>query len=175
MLKTTPGFTLIELMIGLVVLAVLVGLGVPSFMVWMQNTQIRNAADAVLNGVQLARSEAIRRNKLVTFTLTERTGWKVQQSGAIDSIQERSADEGSAKVGVAATPGGAYAATFDTLGGLTDNPDGSVPIQKLDFTSQTSSDSAIRPLRIMVSVSGTVRLCDPDPKLGSGDPRRCTQ
>ena len=174
MLKTRRGFSLIELLIGLAVLAILLGLGVPSFMVWMQNTQIRNAADAVLNGMQLARSEAIRRNKTVTFTLTERSGWTVQQSNPSVDIQKRSADEGSAKVAVTPTPGGAYAVTFDSLGGRTDNPDGSTPIDSLGFKSLASSDSAVRPLIIMVGVSGTVRMCDPDPKLGTGDPRRCT-
>lgn len=175
MLKTKRGFSLIELLIGLLVLAILLGLGVPSFMVWVQNTQIRSAADAVLNGMQLARSEAIRRNKIVTFTLSERSSWTVQQANPSVDIEKRIADEGSTNVGVTPTPGGAYALTFDPLGGRTDNPDGSAPIDNLDFKSLVSSDSAVRPLRIMVGVSGTVRLCDPDPKLGTGDPRRCTQ
>jgi prepilin-type N-terminal cleavage/methylation domain-containing protein len=42
------GFTLIELMIGIVVLAVLVSLSMPMFREWMASTQIRNASDALL-------------------------------------------------------------------------------------------------------------------------------
>jgi prepilin-type N-terminal cleavage/methylation domain-containing protein len=71
------GFTMIELLIGIVVLAILLGMGAPSFMTWMQNAQIRNAADAVLNGMQLARTEAIRRNKPVQFALSSNSGWNV--------------------------------------------------------------------------------------------------
>jgi type IV fimbrial biogenesis protein FimT len=171
----TRGFTMIELLIGIVVLAILLGMGAPSFMVWMQNTQIRNAADAVLNGMQLARTEAIRRNKPVQFALSSNSGWNInivnpQASDPANPIQKRTAKEGSAKVLVAATPGGAYAVTFDAMGGPTGNPDGSVTISTLDFTSSVSTN-APRPLRIVVSLSGTIRLCDPNAP--AGDPRRC--
>jgi len=170
------GFTMIELLIGIVVLAILLGLGAPSFMVWMQNTQIRNAADAVLNGMQLARTEAIRRNKPVQFALSSNSGWNInivnpQASDPANPIQKRTAKEGSAKVLVAATPGGAYAVTFDAMGGPTGNADGSLTITSLDFTSSVSTN-APRPLRIVVSLSGTIRLCDP--YAPAGDPRRCT-
>jgi type IV fimbrial biogenesis protein FimT len=171
----TRGFTMIELLIGIVVLAILLGMGAPSFMVWMQNTQIRNAADAVLSGMQLARTEAIRRNKPVQFALSSNSGWNInivnpQASDPANPIQKRTAKEGSAKVLVAATPGGAYAVTFDAMGGPTGNPDGSVTISTLDFTSSVSTN-APRPLRIVVSLSGTIRLCDPNAP--AGDPRRC--
>jgi len=172
----TRGFTMIEVLIGIVVLAILLGLGAPSFMVWMQNVQIRNAADAVLNGMQLARTEAIRRNKPVQFALSSGSGWNINivkpsASDPANPIQKRTAKEGSAKVDVAATPGGAYAVTFDAMGGPTTNADGSLTITALDFTSQVSTD-APRPLRIVVSLSGTIRMCDP--KAPAGDTRACS-
>jgi len=181
----TRGFTVIELLIGIAVLGVLLGLGAPAFMVWMQNVQIRNAADSVLSGMQLARTEAIRRNKLVQFALSTQSGWnitivtpsasdKVQVCPTSSNpcvIQKRTAKEGSAKVNVAAAPGGAYAVTFDAMGGPSDNADGSLPITSLDFTSQVST-SAPRPLRILVSTSGTIRLCDPS--LPTGQARACS-
>jgi len=181
----TRGFTMIELLIGIVVLAILLGLGAPAFMTWMQNTQIRNAADAALNGLQLARSEAIRRNKPVQFALSTGSGWNVTivNPSADDKIQvcptssnpcviqKRTQKEGSAKVNVAATPGGSYAVTFDAMGGPTGNADASLNITSLDFTSQVSTD-APRPLRIVVTTSGTIRLCDPS--LPTGNPRGCS-
>ncbi len=63
------GFTLIELMISLVVLGVLISLGAPGFVEWLQNQQIRAAAEATLNGLQVARGEAVRRNTPVRFQL----------------------------------------------------------------------------------------------------------
>lgn len=70
MLKTrTPqrGFTIVEIMISLVVLGVLIGLGAPGFVEWLQNQQIRAAAEATFNGLQVARGEAVRRNTPVRF------------------------------------------------------------------------------------------------------------
>ena len=178
------GVTLIELLIGLAIVAVLLGLAVPSFRVFMQNTQIRNAADAALNGMQLARAEAIRRNKPVQFQLNTGSGWTVTivkpsatdmatvcPGGAPCTIQTRTYKEGSAQVNVTAIPGGAYAVTFDAMGGPTNNADGSLAINSLQFASQVS-DPAIRSLNVVVSLSGTIRMCDP--KVPASDPRSCT-
>lgn len=63
------GLNLIEVMISLVVLSVLIGLGAPGFVEWLQNQQIRAAAEATLNGLQVARGEAVRRNTPVRFQL----------------------------------------------------------------------------------------------------------
>src|SRR5262245_36744694 len=61
------GFNLIELLITFVILAILIGLGAPAFSDWLQNQQIRGAAEAALNGLQAARSEAVARNRNVSF------------------------------------------------------------------------------------------------------------
>ncbi|HEY6239420.1 MAG TPA: GspH/FimT family pseudopilin [Burkholderiales bacterium] len=63
------GFNLIEIMISLVVLGVLISLGAPGFAEWLQNQQIRAAAEATLNGLQVARAEAVRQNTPVRFQL----------------------------------------------------------------------------------------------------------
>ncbi|MFH1601103.1 MAG: GspH/FimT family pseudopilin [Pseudomonadota bacterium] len=64
------GFTLVELMVVLAVLAVLIGVAVPSF----QNITNRNRLTAVTNemvaALQLTRVEAIRRNARVVFCPT---------------------------------------------------------------------------------------------------------
>jgi len=61
--------SLIELMIGLAILGILLGLGIPAFTVMLQNLQIRSAAEAVVSGLQTARNEAVRRNTNVRFQL----------------------------------------------------------------------------------------------------------
>ncbi|HYS50631.1 MAG TPA: GspH/FimT family pseudopilin, partial [Burkholderiales bacterium] len=63
------GFTIVEVLISLVVLGVLLALGTPGFVEWLQNQQIRAAAEATLNGLQVARGEAVRRNTPVRFQL----------------------------------------------------------------------------------------------------------
>lgn len=61
--------SLIELMIGLAVLGILLGLGIPAFTTMLQNLQIRTAAEAIVSGLQTARNEAVRRNTSVRFQL----------------------------------------------------------------------------------------------------------
>ena len=170
------GVTIIELLIGLAVLGVLVALGVPSFQAWLQNAQIRNAADAVMNGVQLARTEAVRRNRLVYFSLDGGSNWTVVcvrcRNNADEVIQRRQGEEGSQSAKVESA--GRTMVTFSPIGApMSSNAvDGSLPISTIDFTSSVTM-SALRPLRIMISPAGSVRMCDPDPKLPADDPRRC--
>ncbi|MBK7423660.1 MAG: GspH/FimT family pseudopilin [Propionivibrio sp.] len=60
---------MIELLIGVAVLGILLALGASSFRVWIGNMRIRTTAEAIQNGLQLARGEAVRRNALVRFQL----------------------------------------------------------------------------------------------------------
>lgn len=65
------GISLIEIMIGLAILGISLAWAMPSYSVWMQNTQIRNMAESIVQGLQQARSEAIKRNAFVEFVLTD--------------------------------------------------------------------------------------------------------
>lgn len=73
-LARVRGFSLIELLISIVILGVLIVLGIPSFSEWLYNSQIRNAAEGVLHGLQVARSEAVRRNGYTQFILLNGSG-----------------------------------------------------------------------------------------------------
>lgn len=55
------GFTLIELMVTMIVLAVLVGVGVPSFNVVLLNARTATLASDLTSALNLARSEAVTR------------------------------------------------------------------------------------------------------------------
>jgi type IV fimbrial biogenesis protein FimT len=61
------GFTLIELMFTIVVLAVLLGIGVPNFRDFVRNSRLTSAANDLLTDVNLARSEAVKRRVPVTL------------------------------------------------------------------------------------------------------------
>ncbi|KQM80187.1 GspH/FimT family pseudopilin [Xylophilus sp. Leaf220] len=63
------GFSLVELMVVLALFALLMLAVAPSVSAWLVNLRIRNAADSLLNGLQTARNEAIRRNRTVGFWL----------------------------------------------------------------------------------------------------------
>ena len=68
--KDQRGFSLIELIIGLVIVASLLMMAGPTYSTHVRNTQVRAAAESILNGLQLARAEAIRRNTYIRFQLT---------------------------------------------------------------------------------------------------------
>lgn len=61
------GFTLIELMFTIVVLAVLLGIGVPNFRDFIRNSRLTAAANDLLADINLARSEAVKRRVPVTL------------------------------------------------------------------------------------------------------------
>ncbi len=64
MLLREKGFTLLELMAALLVLAVLLGIGVPSFNSISESAKIRSVTHDLKTAVQLARSEAITRRQI---------------------------------------------------------------------------------------------------------------
>ncbi|WP_187806963.1 GspH/FimT family pseudopilin [Aquipseudomonas alcaligenes] len=61
------GFTLVELMVALVVMAILVGLAVPAFDNFVLRNRLRTFANSFSASAQLAKSEAMKRNSTVTL------------------------------------------------------------------------------------------------------------
>lgn len=177
--RSTAGMTLIELLIGFVLVGVLLALGVPSFSAWMQNTQVRNAAETIFNGLQLARANAVQRNKSVTFTMPgPDSSWSVtiDSPNAIISeqatVQSRSAAEGTPNAVITTTN---PTITFDGLG-KTDLL-AAATIQVTNPTGGACKTSAsvgtMRCLNVTVAVGGQVKMCDPYPLLVAGDSRKC--
>ena len=56
-------------MIGIAILAIVTALAFPSYKAWIQNTRIKTTTSTILNGIQIARAEAVRRNAQVQFML----------------------------------------------------------------------------------------------------------
>jgi type IV fimbrial biogenesis protein FimT len=171
-MRTGEGFTLIELMIVLVILAVMALVALPNMNVWLQNTQIRTAGEAILNGMQFARAEAIRRNTAMEMRMDVATGWSVRVVGTGEVLQSRLHSEGTSAASVIITPPGATKITFDSFGSVVNpNPDASLPISeiKIDSTAIAASDS--RELCVLVRVGGNVRMCDP--QTAATDTRTC--
>jgi type IV fimbrial biogenesis protein FimT len=72
MLRHRPasGLTLIELLIGIALLAVLLGLAAPSFQAQIAASQLTSATHALLGSLMQARAQAIRLGKRVTVCRT---------------------------------------------------------------------------------------------------------
>lgn len=170
-MKNTKGVTLIELMITLVVLGVLVFLALPSYTIWMQNTQIRTAGEAILSGFTLARSEAVRRNSSVELRMDAASGWTATVVTSGEVIQNRTAQEGTAHAVVTITPAGADRITFSGLGRVTSNDDGSASITEVKVDSPRIPAAESREMCVMANSTGLVRMCDP--QVAAGDTRAC--
>lgn len=171
------GFTIVEIMITLAVLGILLMVGVPAFATWVENTRIRTTTHNIQGGLQLAKSEAVRRNLNVKIVIGGATGpaeWTVSAitPGGDVAVETRSGQEGAninTVVGIA--PPGATTLTFNGLGRIVSpNGDGSASITQIDVCPRVA-DPEKRPLRIAVGTGGTVRMCDP--AVAAGDPRAC--
>lgn len=163
------GVSLIELMIGLAILAILLMGGLPSFAAWIQNTQIRTAAESFQNGLQLARAEAVRRNANVQFVMGAASDWTVSLvSDPANPLEARPA-EGSANTAVTLTPAAATKVTFGGLGRIVANDDGSAALTEIKADSATTAGS--RTMCVTLSATGAIRMCDP--QRAAGDPQAC--
>lgn len=186
MLSRARGFTIVELMVGIVLLAILLAMGGPSFATWLQNSQIRNMSESLKDGLQLARAEAVRRNAPVRFQLmnsldgscalsTSGTNWIVSMddaAGKCDStnmadaaapvaprvIQARPVGDGSANATVSSN---ASSITFNGLGRVT-SPAADVAIDVANPAggSCLKDSGQMRCLRVVVGIGGQVKLCD---------------
>jgi len=169
--------SLIEALIALTIASILMAAAFPMYTTWVQNTQIRTGAEAILNGLQIARSEALSRNTNVQFALTgSDTGWQVNEASDPDGtpIQARSGASGSATAKATPTPADATVVTFDPLGRrrATNIVGGSV-IQSILIEPTATTVTDARRLQVTISSGGQVRMCDPDPAIPTGDTRRC--
>jgi len=191
-LKTLRGFSLIELIVGMAILGILMSVGIPAFSDWLRNAKVRTAAESVLNGLQLARAEAVRRNARVRFSLVTTIddtcalanagpNWVVSvddPSGGCATppsdtvapriIQIRSGSESSTTTTVAA---GQSEYLFTGLGRLSAAPTGVIDVTSSTGGTCIALGGPVRCLRIAVSLGGQIRMCDP--ALPDGDTQAC--
>lgn len=180
--RNERGASLIEVAIVLVVIALTLSFGLPSFTEWSQNTQIRATAESLQSGLQTARTEAVRRNMRIEFRLSDKigtaggTGWSIWSVTPSASIQSKPDAEGSYRI-VVSTPSDNLTdrITFDGSGrtptGTTTNADGSNFLSQIDVKSSTVGTT--RNLRLIISTGGLIRMCDPNDSIPTGDPRKC--
>ncbi|MDO8464628.1 MAG: GspH/FimT family pseudopilin [Gallionella sp.] len=189
------GVSMIELLIGLVIIGILAAIGVPALGSWIQNGQIRVTAEAIQNGLQLARAEAVHRNTSVRFQLTTTTdnacalsttnsNWVISlddPTGACAStpsdtvapriIQIRPSSEGSRNAVVGTTVQSTF--IFNGLGRLTTAADTIAVSNPTGGACATiaAPNGPMRCLNVAVTTGGQIRMCNP--AKASTDPQGC--
>jgi type IV fimbrial biogenesis protein FimT len=199
-MRGSRGVTLIELIVVMFIFGMLLWATVPSIADWMNNVRVRSTAEMIASGVNRARTEAVKQNKMVTFWLMNSPG----VVGVLDATCVRSSSSPSWVVslddptnacnvapsattaprivaGKAAGPNGdgvvisgqdlsGNAASSLTFNGF-GQPVSGVGGLPIYTIDVTSAATGARRLRIMISTGGDMRMCDRD--VPATDPRRC--
>jgi type IV fimbrial biogenesis protein FimT len=190
--RNTRGFSLVELMVAVALLAMLLGLAAPSFATWIQNAKTRTASDAIQNGLRLAQAEAVRRHRqMVLFrtsdpvctnaTAPSASGnfWVLRTVAMVAGEPVTTVQCGQlaeASDGVSVT--GPTAVCFSGIGRLVTNADPGIGGTGCSLAGGTqtfdvSNPRGDRPLKVMVALAGSVRMCDPQRVLSSSQPDGC--
>jgi len=173
--KATPqfrrqgaGFTLIELMVTMVLLAVMLTLAAPSFITFQRNAELTSTANSFVAALSAARSEAMKR-QLDAYVIPAggtqlwTNGWVV----FVDTNNNQTYDSGTDLLIVQQD---ALPSTL-TASGMADGTDhyvrfsGSGFMSKLDgsfgLTNSIDFSNGGRTRRVIASPSGRFRVCDP--------------
>lgn len=201
MKRDAQGFSLIELAVAMAIMGILLALALPAFTNYIRDVRVRGAAESFLSGVQLARTEAVRRNVQVEFLLTASDPVAGNVGSATASVagenwMVRTADlavfiEG--KLGADGRGAGPAININDTTAPASNDPDAppGAPVASIlfnplgrttlatdavfKFTSPQgvckTAGGPVRCLKVAVSVFGQARLCDP--KVAAVDTRSC--
>jgi type IV fimbrial biogenesis protein FimT len=189
------GFTLIELLLALTITIIVIGMGLPSIRTMIVNQQIRSSSDSVLSGLQLAKSEAMKRNARVYFSLVTTLdnncaksssglfwvvsrddpdgacGTAVSSTVAPRILAMGQATDTSGKIAYNGTSGAAATnmVGFNGNGFVAANPDASTSMNRIDVTTPNLNSTTL--LAVQVASAGRIKMCNVSAP--AGDPRAC--
>jgi type IV fimbrial biogenesis protein FimT len=190
------GFTLVELIIVMAIVALLASLATPLIKNWIQNSEIRTTADGLQNALRSTSAEAVRRSSQVIFVISASPGvlngtpalngnyWYIQAvptiagqpADATDFVQRSPAGYASNGININTTQG---VVCFNSIGrqvtntatGVWPNIPGACTAQ--DTTYTITGPTGTRTLRVVASLGGKIRMCDPNKTLSTTNPDGC--
>lgn len=188
------GFTIIELLVVISVVAILSLTAVPSIGNWISNASVRNVAESLQNDLRRAQAEAVRGSRSTVFALTTAvpaynatpaangTNWYVRNqplAGSDETATSESLVTSSREAtrrGVTIT--GPALTCFGALGQLITVADSATGLSTAcnaanPITYTVAHTSANRALNVLVYVGGRVFMCDAAKTQSSTNPDGC--
>jgi type IV fimbrial biogenesis protein FimT len=195
------GFSLIELMIVMVLIALFLVMAAPSIRTYLENTKVRNVPESIAAGIQMAKLHAVKNNRLTEFVLANVTaagvfntctgnndcnGWIVREVGPpVVQVETFTWGPGGhdwatvRAIAIDTQNAPANAVTFNGVGQRVANTVGVAPIASVVSMAQINVDSTtgmagVVPLRVEVGLARGVRVCAPHLfATNPADPKAC--
>jgi len=195
------GFNLVEAVVTVSVLGILLATTLPSMSDWIRATRVRGLTETMQTGLQKARSEAMKRNKVVTFwtvtpanTSSPDDACELSPASAawvvsLEDPSEKCSTAPSASVSprIVETYGPGQAADGITVTAVDKDGNEANSVSFNGFGQRVgtggmakinivhSASTAVRPLRIEISTSGGIRMCDPRATAADANDARACQ
>lgn len=189
--QASSGFTLIEMMVTVVVLAILTLLAMPSMSTWIRTSKVRSVAESLQNGLRQAQNESVQRSRQTVFSLTDdkphigATDMTAKEDGvnwSVNALKLMETGESSSfvtagiltDVGSGVAIDGPASICFNSVGRVVANS--SAALTNVTGGATCSADAlptydinleGARRLRVVVGLGGQVRMCDRDRSLAT--------
>lgn len=194
--RMNRGFSLVEVMVVITLMVILVMLAMPSLGIYTENSKIRSVAEAFASSAQKARTEAIRTNQAVqlilttdspvianvgTSNLSSTAGNWIVRSVSDDAtpvytfIEGKDAREGSGRSDASTSVSISGVSNSAATSAITFNSAGSTSLGArwlVDFTSSSAACTPVRCLRVIITSSGQIKMCEPA-ATAANDTRAC--
>jgi type IV fimbrial biogenesis protein FimT len=169
------GFTLIELMVTLSIAAILLLIGVPSFVNFKRNSELTSATNALVGAISAGRGEALKRGLNAVVVPAVGTDWTRGWTVFLDKNSNQALDAGEVVVqkqgalasyftatGQGTAAGSPAYVMFDPSGYTTTNgatfQSATIQIARNDLSGSAQTDQT---RIIVIAKTGRVRSCRP--------------
>lgn len=174
--EKSNGFTLIELMVVIAVMAILAAVAIPSFREYARNSALVATTNQLVNAIETSKGEALKRNMRVVITPREGATWQNGWRVFVDANNNRTFDSGDVfvqEVGalpefldVSASANSTAASAspyllFDGSGFPRDASSGAFAANTISISRNDLPAGSVNVRRVMINAAGRVRSCRP--------------